>query len=761
MIKKILLILSFFCLFWFKTPTLLAQQPNSPSTTQTQESGGIIEFFSSIWESIVRFFSYLFGITYISEDYQASTKDTRHLTNDYTRQDKDIASRAIPESVKSYRKGVWFYEVLTKKNNKYRDEIIKSDQPDVCPDIKITEIIAVMCQQGQDILYQRENPNQPLSCLQAPIPSFTPKHPVSCYLNAYNNIQEVPQGVFMNQDSAAPMTSTQLNDTIRNIMPISFQGETAPPTNDTPQQAKKLSEDSDKQEQNMLLGILPHKTHYQIQCTNQAKLNRDNLRDAFSCNMSPDSWGNPNCGEFGDILDLDSVQCDPEFTVKNGPGLSQRGSHGLALSGYKYKEIIKLYGGDKVDVEKKFNDRDITNIQVLMVKNEDLNHDGVLDNDPNCTALVNRGLANKYERADLESGRGGYYFDNTPCVYETIPQPTDPQNPNYNPPPKYRVKHRGDLKGEHQDKCYSKVTMSNLHNYLLGVAEGFRHWHIESLKALVIAYRHTALEEGAKGFLYNFNADQVFQCNEVFLNLPQEGDKITNQGAAVEITDGEMIVDKETRKQKYFTPAHHTLFCGPGSYNPSFDGLNYELISYAYDVSSGSNRTISGICFEGVGYTLPYNKDIALSLDSSYLQAYQYNPNSQILGQIDNGQNNQSSNCRLDKRLFSSLDQLISAFNSQNPDNQLTLLSCYRSTQEQESLWQQYLSENKGDELKTISEINYPGTSPHQTGRAIDFGDKSGKLTSKSPAYKWLVSNASRFGFYHHQLEPEHWNYKP
>ncbi len=70
-------------------------------------------------------------------------------------------------------------------------------------------------------------------------------------------------------------------------------------------------------------------------------------------------------------------------------------------------------------------------------------------------------------------------------------------------------------------------------------------------------------------------------------------------------------------------------------------------------------------------------------------------------------------------------------------------------------------SQIPGGILKTISQINYPGTSPHQTGRAIDFGDKSGKLTSQSPAYKWLVSNASRFGFYHHQLEPEHWNYKP
>jgi uncharacterized protein YjdB len=117
--------------------------------------------------------------------------------------------------------------------------------------------------------------------------------------------------------------------------------------------------------------------------------------------------------------------------------------------------------------------------------------------------------------------------------------------------------------------------------------------------------------------------------------------------------------------------------------------------------------------------------------------------------------------CRLDKRLFSSLDQLILSYNSQNPNNKLIFISCYRSTQEQEKLWQQYLSENNGDELKTISQINYPGTSPHQTGLAIDFGDNFGKLTSNSSSYKWLVLNAPEFGFRHHPLEPEHWEYKP
>ena len=197
MIKKIVLIISFFSLFWLTPTTVTAQSdPPSGNPPQEQSSPG---FFQTIWEAITRFFNYLiFGIQYVSEDYQASTKDTRHLTNDYTRDDKDIASRAIPESVKRYRKGVWFYEVLTKPH-KYKNETIKSDQ-DICPDMKISDIAYVMYQQNQKILYQQGNPDQPLEYDPNLMNQFRfeIKHPLSCYLNAYNNIQDVPQGLFMN-----------------------------------------------------------------------------------------------------------------------------------------------------------------------------------------------------------------------------------------------------------------------------------------------------------------------------------------------------------------------------------------------------------------------------------------------------------------------------------------------------------------------------------------------------------------------------------
>lgn len=744
MIKKIVLIISFFSLFWLTPTTVTAQSdPPSGNPPQEQSSPG---FFQTIWEAITRFFNYLiFGIQYVSEDYQASTKDTRHLTNDYTRDDKDIASRAIPESVKRYRKGVWFYEVLTKPH-KYKNETIKSDQ-DICPDMKISDIAYVMYQQNQKILYQQGNPDQPLEYDPNLMNQFRfeIKHPLSCYLNAYNNIQDVPQGLFMNEADAAPITSLQLNDTIRNVMPRNFQGENAPPSNDNPQQAKKVAEDSDKQEQNMLLGLLSEPVHDQIACNNNADFNRENLRQSFACHLTPNGWNNSKCGALGNLINTDQIQCDEEYTVKNGPGLSQRGTHGLALSGYNYKEIINIYHGGGIDTERQGDD-DKGPIKVVIIED----YGG--DSDITCPNLVGD---QNYDKVDLYQGSGGVNEDGkTPCdKYVKIPV-TDPDNPSS---PPYRL----------EGICYPVVTVPDLYTYLLGVAEVPRNWHIEAQKALTLTHRHTAIQNGDKGFLWNNNKDQAFRCDQVSLNQPKiinGKEVITNQGAAVELTRGEYVVDQNSRQRLHTTA--RSAFCGPGSYNPKFDGLKYEKISYAFDANGGA---INGICFEGIGYTLPSITNISTNTNSQGLISFSNNSSpgriNQVydLAQIDGGKylKTYQGNCQLDERIFSSLNQMISAFNTDNPDNQLSFFSCYRSLNQQTDLWQENLAQNNGDQYQTISQINYPGTSPHHTGRAIDFADKNGKLTSNSPAYQWLVANASKFGFYHHQLEPEHWDYNP
>jgi zinc D-Ala-D-Ala carboxypeptidase len=60
--------------------------------------------------------------------------------------------------------------------------------------------------------------------------------------------------------------------------------------------------------------------------------------------------------------------------------------------------------------------------------------------------------------------------------------------------------------------------------------------------------------------------------------------------------------------------------------------------------------------------------------------------------------------------------------------------------------------------------------SPHFTGHALDIYVGGEPVTTKdpnrliqvqTPAYKWLVKNASKFGFYPYFYEPWHWEYVP
>lgn len=60
--------------------------------------------------------------------------------------------------------------------------------------------------------------------------------------------------------------------------------------------------------------------------------------------------------------------------------------------------------------------------------------------------------------------------------------------------------------------------------------------------------------------------------------------------------------------------------------------------------------------------------------------------------------------------------------------------------------------------------------SPHFTGRVLDMyvggeptitKDSNRAVQVQTPVYKWLVKNASRFGFYPYFYEPWHWEYVP
>ena len=87
------------------------------------------------------------------------------------------------------------------------------------------------------------------------------------------------------------------------------------------------------------------------------------------------------------------------------------------------------------------------------------------------------------------------------------------------------------------------------------------------------------------------------------------------------------------------------------------------------------------------------------------------------------------------------------------------VISAFRSREYQEHLRQQ--SPNSGRAGLAVN-------SPHFTGRALDIyvggepvstKDENRAIQTQTKAYRWLVKNASRFGFRPYFYEPWHWEY--
>ncbi|MDQ3132301.1 MAG: D-alanyl-D-alanine carboxypeptidase family protein [Acidobacteriota bacterium] len=96
------------------------------------------------------------------------------------------------------------------------------------------------------------------------------------------------------------------------------------------------------------------------------------------------------------------------------------------------------------------------------------------------------------------------------------------------------------------------------------------------------------------------------------------------------------------------------------------------------------------------------------------------------------------------------------------PDEKyLRIISSFRSREYQEQL--RRASPHSGRAGLAVN-------SPHFTGRALDIyvggeatitKDPNRAAQVNTPAYKWLVKNAARFGFYPYYYEPWHWEYVP
>lgn len=96
------------------------------------------------------------------------------------------------------------------------------------------------------------------------------------------------------------------------------------------------------------------------------------------------------------------------------------------------------------------------------------------------------------------------------------------------------------------------------------------------------------------------------------------------------------------------------------------------------------------------------------------------------------------------------------------PDEKfLRIVSAYRSPAYQESLRKKQ---------PNASRAALARNSPHSTGHALDIYvggepvktlDSNRLIQVQTPAYKWLVKNAHKFGFYPYFYEPWHWEYVP
>ena len=88
------------------------------------------------------------------------------------------------------------------------------------------------------------------------------------------------------------------------------------------------------------------------------------------------------------------------------------------------------------------------------------------------------------------------------------------------------------------------------------------------------------------------------------------------------------------------------------------------------------------------------------------------------------------------------------------------------SVEEQAWLWEGALAKY-GDPVVASLWVARPGTSAHQSGRAVDchLGDpiesEYADGMRRTAAYRWLVDHAEAFGFYPYDLEPWHWEYNP
>jgi LAS superfamily LD-carboxypeptidase LdcB len=120
---------------------------------------------------------------------------------------------------------------------------------------------------------------------------------------------------------------------------------------------------------------------------------------------------------------------------------------------------------------------------------------------------------------------------------------------------------------------------------------------------------------------------------------------------------------------------------------------------------------------------------------------------------------------RVERRTYKAYRRMIKAA-AEDPslklspgDKYLKIISSFRSQEYQDQLRRQ---------SPTAGRAGLAVNSHHLTGKALDLyvggepvstKDENRSIQIKTPAYRWLVKNAARFGFQPYFYEPWHWEY--
>jgi hypothetical protein len=391
--------------------------------------------------------------------------------------------------------------------------------------------------------------------------------PETCYKAAYNNIQNVPQGVFFEEQSgdAAIFTSTQLSETFRTPMANVVQtdkylGREVANDNKTLDQIKEIVSDNDRQEAALLYSFIPGKEQDNIPCSGKFLQNRNALRNSFNAWLTPQSWSNYSQGDNDSsneqyLLAANTVgNC--EYGAHSGHGLSQYGAYGMEMAGFNYRDILEAYyGGADKGISLGRREDSYATVTVAII-----NVPGI------CGSLVSS-----------YPGRFEYKKD-AYCL------PRD--NPDRKTACKIPVPHGIDpITLEPKQICFDTITLS-VDDYLKGIAEIFPTWGVETWKAQTVAARGYALTVGANTVLHNCADHMAFRCDTLHSNLTNP----SNESYAVEKTANEVLL----RNGKIFTTMCVSCIGGPeNTYTPEknangelieetgFDGTFFERVAIA------------------------------------------------------------------------------------------------------------------------------------------------------------------------------------